>query len=89
MFVMPRLLFAGGGVDGEAGACDNHDSAAAAVNDSNSCQGTEEIRPGPVKLRRLGRRLFHQSKVKTKDRKETGHKEACSYVVNGFLFYRI
>lgn len=64
-----------GGMDGEAGAFDDLDSAAGVASDSNSCQETEIIRPGPVKLRRRGRRLFHQSKVETKEHEETENKE--------------
>jgi hypothetical protein len=81
-FVMLRLLFVDGGMDGEAGTFDDLDNAAGVASDSNSCpescQETEIIRPGPVKLRRRGHRLFHQSKVETKEHEETENKEACS-----------
>jgi hypothetical protein len=90
MFVMLRLLFVDGDLDGEAGTFDDLGSTAGVGSDSNSCpkscQQTEiVVRPGPVKLRRQRRRLFHHNKVEMKKCEEIEHKEACSYLI-GFLF---
>ncbi|XP_023725068.1 uncharacterized protein LOC111874060 isoform X3 [Cryptotermes secundus] len=67
----------GGGMDGEADTFVDLDNAAGVAGDSNSCpescQETEIIRPGPVKLRRRGRRLFHQNQVETEEHEETEH----------------
>jgi hypothetical protein len=67
---------------------DDLDSAEGVGGDSRSCpascQEIEIIRPGPVKLRRQGRRLFRQSKEEVK-REKTEHKEACSTLITGFL----
>jgi hypothetical protein len=88
---MLRLLFLDGGMDGEADTFDDLDNAAGVASDSNSCpescQETEIIRPGPVKLRRRGRRLFHQNQAETKEHEETEHnKEACICLTYHWFF---
>ncbi|PNF41201.1 hypothetical protein B7P43_G01455 [Cryptotermes secundus] len=77
MAVKRKKPHQGGGMDGEADTFVDLDNAAGVAGDSNSCpescQETEIIRPGPVKLRRRGRRLFHQNQVETEEHEETEH----------------
>jgi hypothetical protein len=91
MFVMLRLLFVDGYVDDEVDIFEDLDNAAGVASDSNSCpescQQTEIIRPGPVKLRRQGRRLFNQNQAESKEPEEFDHnKEACTYLMYHWFF---
>jgi hypothetical protein len=91
IFVMLAILFVDGVMIGDAGTFDNLDNAACVANDSNSCpescQETVKIRPGPVKLRRQGRRLFHHNQAETKDHEGAEHKEASSILSVVFVCY--
>jgi hypothetical protein len=90
IFVILRLLFVDGDIDGEADTFDDLDNAAGVASDKNlcpeSCQETEIIRPGPVKLRRRGRQLFHHNKLETKEHETEHNKEACSYLTYHWFF---
>lgn len=74
-------------MDDDVNIFDDLDNAEGVGGDRGSRQETETIRPGPIKLRKQGRRrLFHQSQVEMEKRAEAEEKEACSDFGTGLLF---
>ncbi|KDR19242.1 uncharacterized protein LOC110830162 [Zootermopsis nevadensis] len=63
-------------MDDDVNIFDDLDNAEGVGGDRGSRQETETIRPGPIKLRKQGRRrLFHQSQVEMEKRAEAEEKE--------------
>jgi hypothetical protein len=79
------LLFADRDRDDDVDIFDDLDNAESVGGDTGSCQKT--IRPGPIKLRKQGRRrLFYQRQVEVEKHEEAEDKEACSDLVTCLLF---
>jgi hypothetical protein len=82
------LLFADRDIDDDdvINIFDDLDNAEGVGGDPSSCQQTETIRPGPVKLQKQGlRRLFHHRQGEVEKHEEVEDKEACSYFVTVFV----
>jgi len=79
------LLFADGDVNYDGSIFDDFDSAEGVEGDKNSyplsCQETAVIKPGPLKLWRKSRHLFHHNQFDVDKHGATEYKEACSNVI--------
>lgn len=73
-----QLLLAGGDVNYDGSIFDDLDSAEGVGGDTNSCQETAIVRPGPLKLQGKVRRLFHHNQFDMDKHEATEYKEACS-----------
>jgi hypothetical protein len=77
-----HLLLAGDGGNYDVSIFDDLDSAEGVGGDTDlypvQHKETEIIRPGPLKLKKKSRHLFHHLQLEIEKHGGTGHKEACS-----------
>jgi hypothetical protein len=80
-----QLLLAGGDVNYDDSIFDDFDSGEGVGDGTNSYpvsfQETEIIRPGRLKLRGRGRRLFHHNQLEINKHGNNEYKEACSNLI--------